>query len=627
MPQLSVVDSIYWWYGDYYDRLLPKQAGFKWSPEEKQWWTKDHQKALILKKYADIETAARIDEEIAKLQAAVDASLALDADLHIPVPEGLEYRPYQKAGIAYALRTGNAFIADEMGLGKTIQAIGVLNATRWRRVLVICPASAKINWQRELVKWLVERATVEIASGKRFPDSEVVVINYDILKKHKEVIDATAWDYLIIDEAHYLKNPKTIRTKMVYGWGGEGEKVAPINASRKLALTGTPILNRPIEIWPTIHALAPQEFPSYFEFAKRYCGAYDSGYGWVFTGSSNAAEFQQKLRASIMIRRLKHDVLKELPAKRRQIILLDPDLVKKAVKSERSALTEYGLDLMDMDDAEKIPFDELAVVRHETALAKVPFVVNHLVEILESGEKAICFAHHRDVIEGIATAVQAKGFGVVTLTGSSTSGQRQYAVDHFQEDESVRLFVGNITAAGQAITLTAASIVVFAEIDWVPGKVLQAEDRAHRIGQEESVLIQHLVIDGSIDARLTKAIVEKQEMIERNVDGGGEEVVKEVDLSNTEQIILREKEKLAAKQAQRMDANLSPEEVTRIHNSLRFLASRCDGARALDGQGFNGFDAELGRQWANQRYLSIGQAVAAKKMLQKYRRQLSDAGY
>jgi SWI/SNF-related matrix-associated actin-dependent regulator 1 of chromatin subfamily A len=627
MPQLSVVDSIYWWYGDYYDRLLPKQAGFKWSPEKKQWWTKDHQKALILKKYADIETAARIDEEIAKLQAAVDASLALDADLHIPVPEGLEYRPYQKAGIAYALRTGNALIADEMGLGKTIQAIGVLNSTRWRKVLIICPASAKINWQRELVKWLVERATVEIASGKRFPDSEVVVINYDILKKHKEVIDATAWDYLIIDEAHYLKNPKTIRTKMVYGWGGEGEKVASINASRKLALTGTPILNRPIEIWPTIHTLAPQEFPSYFEFAKRYCGAYDSGYDWVFTGSSNAAELQQKLRASIMIRRLKHDVLKELPAKRRQIILLDPDLVKKAVKSERSALTEYGLDLMDMDDAEKIPFDKLAVVRHETALAKVPFVVNHLVEILESGEKVICFAHHRDVIEGIATAVQAKGFGVVTLTGSSTSSQRQYAVDHFQEDESVRLFVGNITAAGQAITLTAASIVVFAEIDWVPGKVLQAEDRAHRIGQEESVLIQHLVIDGSIDARLTKAIVEKQEMIERNVDGGGEEVVKEVDLSNTEQIILREKEKLAAKQAQRMDANLSPEEVTRIHNSLRFLASRCDGARAPDGQGFNGFDAELGRQWANQRYLSIGQAVAAKKMLQKYRRQLSDAGY
>jgi len=237
-------------------REYAKKAGFRWDPAGKQWWTDQPEKAARLIQYANEETKANhtaIEEQKA---AAREQSRATDAAIDIPAPTGLTYLPYQKAGIAYAINRANCLIGDEMGLGKTIQAIGVINADPTiRRVLVICPASLKINWLREMNRWLVIPHRIAIANGT-FPTEDIVIINYDILKKHAASLRAMAWDLLIIDEAHYLKNPKALRTIEVLGKYNKdlSKAITPIPAKQKIFLTGTPITNRPIELWPILHS-------------------------------------------------------------------------------------------------------------------------------------------------------------------------------------------------------------------------------------------------------------------------------------------------------------------------------------------------------------------------------------
>jgi SWI/SNF-related matrix-associated actin-dependent regulator 1 of chromatin subfamily A len=190
----------------------------------------------------------------AERTAALNASRATDAAVELPVPDGLSYLPYQRAGIAYALGHPSVLFGDEMGLGKTIQAIGIINSDpSIKRVLVICPASLKLNWRNELRKWLVREMSIGIAQGKEFPESDVVIINYDILTKHDPKIKAIEWDLVVCDEMHYLKSPDAQRTRAVIGFNskGKGKDVAPICGRRRIGLTGTPIPNRPIELFPS----------------------------------------------------------------------------------------------------------------------------------------------------------------------------------------------------------------------------------------------------------------------------------------------------------------------------------------------------------------------------------------
>ena len=199
---------------------LVKAAGFRWDPNAKVWWTASEQVAAKIARPDAVEALnAERAEAARKAQEAIEASKATDSDRPIPAPEGLAYLPYQRGGIAYAMERQGVLIADEMGLGKTIQAIGVINADPTiRKVLVICPASLKLNWRKEMWKWLCRKFRIGIAEGKSFPsDADIVIINYDIVHQHREVIDAIDWDLLISDECHYLKNPKANRTLAVLG--------------------------------------------------------------------------------------------------------------------------------------------------------------------------------------------------------------------------------------------------------------------------------------------------------------------------------------------------------------------------------------------------------------------------
>lgn len=568
----------------------------------------------------------------AERKQAVEASRAAAADISLPHPDGYDYMPFQKAGIKYALDRKNVLFGDEMGLGKTIQAIGVLNADESiRSAIIVCPKSLKLNWKRELERWLARPLTIGIANGD-WPETDIVVLNYEAVKKHAEKIMAREWGAAIVDEAHYIKNPKAQRSKAV----------KTIRASRKIRMTGTPIVNRPAELQSIIDDLEPA-FAG-FGFLKRYAGAHQNGYGWDFSGATNLDELQRRLRETIMVRRLKADVLAELPRKIRQIVELEADdsAMKSAVKSElryeaqseerlaslRAAVElskaesdeAYQAAVARLTEASRVDFTEMSKLRHETALVKVPAVIAHLENALDDDtNKIIVAAHHHDVIDQLTAAATERGWKPVWITGDSKEQERQTAVDNFQNDPNVRIFIGSITAAGVGITLTASSHVVFAELDWVPGNVTQFEDRAHRIGQTQTVLVQHLVLSESLDARMARTIVAKQAVIDSALDVQHPE----------RQAPVYEPKQTAASHSETVDKlaelamTLTDEQISAAHTALRLLAGMdSDYARDKNDYGFNRIDGQIGHDLAERNNLTPKQAALGIKICKKYHRQL-----
>jgi len=419
----------------------------------------------------------------------------------------------------------------------TVQAIGVVNAESPKTVLIVCPSSLKINWRKELERWLVTPYRIHILQGKdQFPTlPEIVIMNYDILAKFQKQIREVEWDLLIADEAHYMKNPKAQRTIALLG---KGKEVTPLKAKRKILLTGTPITNRPIEIFPLVSYLWPNVFNNLFHFAKRYCDAKQDGYGWDFTGASNLEELQNLLRSSGMIRRLKNDVLKELPPKTRQVVVLPSDSVKGLIKKEdektrmmedevkrlqkamRAAKAQkdegaYRNAVQNLRQAYSVAFTEMAAIRKELAIEKIPFVIEYVESMIEDGEKVVVMAHHREVVDKLQNHF---GLKAVKLYGGMSEVEKSNSVDRFQQDPSCMVFIGSIHAAGVGITLTAAQKMLFTELDWTPANMLQAEDRIHRIGQQGNALIQQLVFDGSLDAKMADTLVRKMAIIEKALD-------------------------------------------------------------------------------------------------------------
>jgi hypothetical protein len=431
----------------------------------------------------------------------------------------------------------------------------------------------------------------------------VLIINYDIAHAWRPLIDQIEWDVLIADEAHALKNPKAARTKAVLG-GDKGEDaVEPIKAGQRVLLTGTPIVNRPLELWPLVHALDPSGLgANFFGFAKRYCAAHRGRFGWDFSGASHLDELQDRLRGSIMVRRLKADVLKELPAKRRQLVPVEATgaLAKVAGRMDATweraeAETERLRAMAEMAKAEspasykqavealtshqRAAFAELSKIRHELALAKVPAVIEHAKDLLETADKLVVMVHHQDVAQQLHDELHAAGFGPVMVHGAVSLDQRQRAVDAFQSLPAVRVFIGTIRAAGVGLTLTASSTVLFGELDWVPGNVSQAEDRCHRIGQTNSVLVQHLVVDGSLDARLAQVLVEKQSVIDAAMDDktATGEMVDEASLDVDSLMVVEtpvEPEKVERQTVRRDVASAQPGDPA-VRRADRKVAQRC----------------------------------------------------
>ena len=465
---------------------------------------------------------------------------------------GSKLFPYQEEGVDRLVSRKRLLLADQMGLGKTIQCIEAINRIGipgTSIILIVCPKSVMGVWKRELEVWLDPRlksswGEIQVASMKSKPElrpGSITLINYDICHKLKGTIQKPHYHVLICDEAHYLKTPDTKRTKAILGGG----RTKGIQSDFLWLLTGTPVLNRPIELYPLLHAIAPEEFPAMQDFAGRYCDpkekiVYKGSHPVVikdYSGSSNLKELSQRLEP-IMLRRYKMDVLSQLPEKFRSCTCLTQDVDIDIAQQERDLLfaalqelkeennkddKETGLELDDFgSNAENLVsyinkhpnnqavLAKISTVRQETAFLKLKPAIELLEEYIIH-EKVVVFAHHRAVIDELT---QHFGDRAVAIKGGMKREDRDEAVSLFQDDQYVRLFVGSIRAAGVGLTLTAASHVIFLELDWSPGIMTQAEDRCHRVGQSNNVRIQYLVFKDSIDEWLSKSMMFKQSNID-----------------------------------------------------------------------------------------------------------------
>lgn len=512
-----------------------RSAGFRFVSSSKLWTRPTAPDGLALTRAAEAAAATERDAraETTRLSSAADLG-TLDDDIAPPLPDGLALRPFQLAAVKFLTGRRSVLLADDMGLGKTIEVLAALNLLAPQRVLVVSPLSMTLTSRNELARWSTLDRPIGVATARTWPeDAGWVIIHPEGLTRQAQRL-VGHWDVIVVDEAHYFKSPKAQRTRALFAPG--------VQAYRRWALTGTPIPNRPIELQGILRWLQPDNPEwEWRHYAKTYCALYKDRFGQHYDGASSLDELQTCLRESVMIRRRKADVLADLPAKVRQMIALDPAAVtgaKAAVAAERKAEAEAeaarkGAERVvktaapDSDTYREavrrmsrpaLEFDEVARARHNTAVVKAPAVAVHVEDILaDTDEKVVVFAHHRDVIGSLAERLNK--FGVVTLVGGDSPGERTTAVEAFQRDPGTRVFVGSIQAAGVGLTLTAAATVVFAELDWSPGNITQAEDRIHRIGQTAgSVHVQHLVIDGSVDARIAETLLRKQAIADRALD-------------------------------------------------------------------------------------------------------------
>ena len=630
----------------YTEKDLPKDAKFWWHREKKAWWTDDMLKASRLAEFADISC----EEELKKLKKSSivnsELSTAASIDADYARPDGLDYRPFQKVGIKFAVNVSESgrgvLIGDDMGLGKTIQAIGFVNtfdAACINRVLVISPNSLKINWYREWSKWCIRKdLTVAIADSKIVPLPEdgfnVTIINWDIIARKLELLKRQNWDVIIADECHMAKNPASARGQALYS----------IPSKFKIALTGTPILNRPKEIFAMIKWLDPERWgdKEYF-FVKRYCGGFRNPKG---ANKDNLPELNRVLRETVMIRRLKSEVLKELPPKVRQIIEVTVDSkTAELVARERQMYdkekpnlerlqavlqmskasdneADYNNAVRNLKEAMGAAFAEQAALRHEVALAKVPYTIKHVEDIIESGQKVVLFGWHKDALQGV---LDHFGNTAVRITGDDSPEVRQSACDRFMNDPKCTLIGGTIGAMGVGWTLVSSSFVVMMELDWVPGNVSQAEDRCHRIGQLDSVLVHHIVLEGSIDAKMANTLIEKQEIIDLAL-GKDPESIQDSD----EPVLPEPKDDRPAtvtdsrKKIAELAEKLTPSRILAIHDALRVISGMCDGANRTDGMGFNKIDSFIGKSLAENFSLTPKQAALGYRIARKYKKQLSE---
>lgn len=519
------------------------------------------------------EFFVKVDELTGAAVEAVAASREEAARYEV---EGLHrvLRPYQQAGVKYLVETakGRALICDEMGLGKTVESLAAVQALGAWPLLVICPASLRYNWEREIRETLNLEARLvtdlryaecfrkakgkdrlELVGPNEYNTEQVsvkvAVINYDRLEAWGDVLRKVKWGAVIVDESHYCKDAKAKRTlavrKLVRG--------VPV----RFALTGTPVVNQVAELIPQLAMVGRlDELGGFWHFAERYCGAHKKRvrqrtkagvverYVWDLSGRTNAGELHERLRAACFLRRIKKHVLAELPPKMRATVPIELDNWEEYRRAEEDVVRwlagraaadrEFQGTIAHLPESERREREEErhlekaaqlegaeALVRFEalkqlSVKGKLAAATAWIANFLESGEKLGVFAEHVEVVKGLA-----KHFGAPAIMGDTPAKERQAIVDRFQNDPTCKLVVCNIKAGGVGLTLTAASNCAFLELPWTAAAVDQAEDRFHRFGQRKSVTCYFLMGKQTVDWKIYGVIREKREASAEVVDGKG----------------------------------------------------------------------------------------------------------
>ena len=423
---------------------------------------------------------------------------------------------YQAAGAMFLARRKYAYLADDMGMGKTIQAIAAADKAKLANVLVICPATACINWSREILTWQqVPRAVTLYETPRRTPALYgVLVVSWEraIRPENLAHLRSQPWDAIIFDEAHRLKSPDAHRTQLLIGQDGLARK-----AARVWFLSGTPVPNHPGELWTVLRVFHSKALTQpdgsvlgYEGFLEKFCITRPSPYGLKVVGMRKSSNLRDLLR-DFMIRR-DADVADLPPLLMSDVAVEAGTLPAEVLKLEAGKVGQTIKDLVDSNAFEAIAPDAgQSTWAKAVGVLKAPAIVNLVNDWMNDGlEKLIIFAWHRDVIEILRAAL--KQHGVVVIDGSTPERRRQDAIDQFQTNDRVKIFIGQHQAAGEAITLTAANHVLMAEWAWTPKDIAQPIKRAHRIGQSKTVFVRFAKLAGSLDDAFTSAIRRKTQM-------------------------------------------------------------------------------------------------------------------
>ena len=424
--------------------------------------------------------------------------------------EKYSHRPpleHQKEAIKSLVENKKFILADDMGLGKTTSTIIAALETGAKKILIICPASLKINWQREIENY--SNRPTSIIEGKKWEDSDFIIINYDIIKnfhdekkKSDSVLLKTKFDLVIIDEAHYIQNKQAQRTKLINDFVS--------NVDRLWLLTGTPITSRPINYFNLLNLIECPVAKNWMAYVKRYCNGFQFQAGrrkiWNVSGASNLEELRDRT-APLVLRRLKENVL-DLPDK-----IITPVYLRLKSKEYEALMGEYydWYDKNGESDSLTLQFTKLTKVRQVIAEEKVPSTIEICENIVEQGKKVIVFTNFTKTLEMI---LEHFGKKAVRLDGQMSQKERQMSVDRFQNEDDVMVFVGNIKAAGVGITLTAGEAVVMNDLSFLPSDHSQAEDRSYRYGQKNNVLVYYPIFDNTVEGIIYDILKKKKDIFE-----------------------------------------------------------------------------------------------------------------
>ena len=415
--------------------------------------------------------------------------------------------PHQKEAIEKLVGSKRFILADDMGVGKTTATIIAALETGAKKILVVCPASLKINWQREFVNY--SDKSCFIAEGKKFStEHDIVIVNYDILKNfydiknpHDSVIGQINFDLIILDEAHMVSNSQAARTKIINSFTKRAKYL--------WLLTGTPMTNRPINYYNLLNLIESPVAQNWMAYAIRYCEGYQFRAGnrkiWNVNGASNLEELRERTSGQIL-RRLKEDVL-DLPDK-----IITPIYLKTTSKEYKDLMGEYyeWLDKEEGSSSLTVQFSKLMQIRKLIANEKVKETIEFAQNIIDQDKKVIIFTNFTETLQMIHNHF---GKQSVYLDGSCNKTQRQYAVDQFQENDKIKVFVGNLKAAGVGLTLTKAEAVIMNDLSFVPAEHAQAEDRAYRYGQKNNVLIYYPLFINTIEGTIYDILNNKKKII------------------------------------------------------------------------------------------------------------------
>ena len=610
--------------------VVKSLAGARWNANGKFWSVsvspENINRLVSVGKELNLKIAPEILAQASVVQEEVKANIVVDT-------KGLF--PFQVAGVEFLATKKACLLGDEMGTGKTVQTLAAL--PKDMGTVVVCPASLKFNWRDEAKKWRPDLTPVVLAGrgSFRFPNQgELIIVNYDILPE--EVTIHTKFT-LVCDEVHLTKNYKAKRSKAVKVLAGLADKV--------IGLTGTPIMNRPFDLYGVLSALHldRQVFGSWTNFMRLFNGTKNRWGGYDFGAVSPMVP---ELLRRVMLRRRREEVLPELP--RKSYTTLTVNGIPASLKARMDDMYDDVAGLLDCDELP--PFEMFSGLRAELAETRIDAMLEIVESHEEEGIPLVVFSAHRKPVDTLATRE-----GWATITGSTKPEERQDIVRKFQAG-ALKGVALTIQAGGVGLTLTHAWKAIFVDLDWTPALNAQAEDRICRIGQTKPCEIVRMVSDHPLDKHVLHLLANKIELFNNAIDKGIEvkpvnaidgeteeqflarmakiqadldaKTKKEMEvvaLQKIDMIIAREQSRLASGRLVgelKVPTEFSPELTQSIKDSFDAMLNVCDGAIMRDGIGFNKPDAMLSRYLYAAGFDNIKTLTAAYMMLARYPKQV-----